>query len=147
MVGWCSGVFFFKQKTEYEMRISDWSSDVCSSDLQNIEALRNTGLKSIVTLDDRFIDLGTTDNVVRLHRQHFLQGVGSAISLQCPDLHLTEALAAELHLTAQRLLGDEAVGTDRTRMDLVINTVVELQHINIAQDRKSVGRARVCQNV
>src|SRR3546814_6270323 len=28
----CS-VFFFKQKTAYEMRISDWSSDVCSSDL------------------------------------------------------------------------------------------------------------------
>src|SRR3546814_5310848 len=27
------GVFFFKQKTAYEMRISDWSSDVCSSDL------------------------------------------------------------------------------------------------------------------
>src|SRR3546814_10490245 len=25
--------FFFKQKTAYEMRISDWSSDVCSSDL------------------------------------------------------------------------------------------------------------------
>src|SRR3546814_204605 len=35
---WCSFyvygvVFFFKQKTAYEMRISDWSSDVCSSDL------------------------------------------------------------------------------------------------------------------
>src|SRR3546814_1527321 len=34
----CSGfvsfvLFFFKQKTAYEMRISDWSSDVCSSDL------------------------------------------------------------------------------------------------------------------
>src|SRR3546814_417056 len=29
----CLGVFFFKQKTAYEMRISDWSSDVCSSDL------------------------------------------------------------------------------------------------------------------
>src|SRR3546814_5828489 len=28
---WC---FFFKQKTAYEMRISDWSSDVCSSDLE-----------------------------------------------------------------------------------------------------------------
>src|SRR3546814_3337557 len=27
-------VFFFKQKTAYEMRISDWSSDVCSSDLK-----------------------------------------------------------------------------------------------------------------
>src|SRR3546814_5392999 len=26
-------IFFFKQKTSYEMRISDWSSDVCSSDL------------------------------------------------------------------------------------------------------------------
>src|SRR3546814_11151859 len=28
-------LFFFKQKTAYEMRISDWSSDVCSSDLSN----------------------------------------------------------------------------------------------------------------
>src|SRR3546814_5857289 len=27
--------FFFKQKTAYEMRISDWSSDVCSSDLRS----------------------------------------------------------------------------------------------------------------
>src|SRR3546814_1782293 len=32
------GFFFFKQKTAYEMRISDWSSDVCSSDL-----VRNNG--------------------------------------------------------------------------------------------------------
>src|SRR3546814_8053914 len=29
----CCFFFFFKQKTAYEMRISDWSSDVCSSDL------------------------------------------------------------------------------------------------------------------
>src|SRR3546814_4770180 len=29
----CFYIFFFKQKTAYEMRISDWSSDVCSSDL------------------------------------------------------------------------------------------------------------------
>src|SRR3546814_6497781 len=29
----CIRFFFFKQKTAYEMRISDWSSDVCSSDL------------------------------------------------------------------------------------------------------------------
>src|SRR3546814_5761839 len=33
-------VFFFKQKTAYEMRISDWSSDVCSSDLQYCGAHR-----------------------------------------------------------------------------------------------------------
>src|SRR3546814_7798678 len=52
--------FFFKQKTAYEMRISDWSSDVCSSDLEaedeNLQAdllmqirtgkkLRNIGVK------------------------------------------------------------------------------------------------------
>src|SRR3546814_5584013 len=30
---WLFVFFFFKQKTAYEMRISDWSSDVCSSDL------------------------------------------------------------------------------------------------------------------
>src|SRR3546814_5358040 len=29
----CSCFFFFKQKTAYDLRISDWSSDVCSSDL------------------------------------------------------------------------------------------------------------------
>src|SRR3546814_1654995 len=34
--------FFFKQKTAYEMRISDWSSDVCSSDL-NRPFRRNSG--------------------------------------------------------------------------------------------------------
>src|SRR3546814_8495048 len=31
----CVYFFFFKQKTAYEMRISDWSSDVCSSDLDD----------------------------------------------------------------------------------------------------------------
>src|SRR3546814_4069233 len=33
------GFFFFKQKTAYEMRISDWSSDVCSSDLRQAEEI------------------------------------------------------------------------------------------------------------
>src|SRR3546814_6780108 len=32
--------FFFKPKTAYEMRISDWSSDVCSSDLRDIDSIR-----------------------------------------------------------------------------------------------------------
>src|SRR3546814_4114530 len=32
-LGYILHFFFFKQKTAYEMRISDWSSDVCSSDL------------------------------------------------------------------------------------------------------------------
>src|SRR3546814_9241364 len=40
----CCVVFFclFKQKTAYEMRISDWSSDVCSSDLSAIERAQQT---------------------------------------------------------------------------------------------------------
>src|SRR3546814_2591168 len=33
-------LYFFKQKTEYEMRITDWSSDVCSSDLQRRQGRR-----------------------------------------------------------------------------------------------------------
>src|SRR3546814_6699336 len=37
--------FFFKQKTAYEMRISDWSSDVCSSDLLTVtQMLRALGV-------------------------------------------------------------------------------------------------------
>src|SRR3546814_615346 len=38
VVVFCIIFFFFKQKTAYEMRISDWSSDVCSSDLDWIKA-------------------------------------------------------------------------------------------------------------
>src|SRR3546814_8346119 len=41
---WClCSFFFFKQKTAYEMRISDWSSDVCSSDLHDLAFLCNSG--------------------------------------------------------------------------------------------------------
>src|SRR3546814_7036459 len=36
--------FCFKQKTAYEMRISDWSSDVCSSDLLSRKALASIGV-------------------------------------------------------------------------------------------------------
>src|SRR3546814_5777195 len=41
MMDFCYVIFFFKQKTAYEMRISDWSSDVCSSDLHG--AVRQPG--------------------------------------------------------------------------------------------------------
>src|SRR3546814_17222078 len=34
--------FFFKQKTAYEMRISDWSSDVCSSDLSSLTTFQSS---------------------------------------------------------------------------------------------------------
>src|SRR3546814_1999086 len=43
--------FFFKQKTAYEMRISDWSSDVCSSDLRSMRLpIRNRALQTIAQL-------------------------------------------------------------------------------------------------
>src|SRR3546814_8527673 len=40
--------FFFKQKTAYEMRISDWSSDVCSSDLAQLAIDGNYGWFAIL---------------------------------------------------------------------------------------------------
>src|SRR3546814_17028201 len=39
--------FFFKQKTAYEMRISDWSSDVCSSDLLGVDIELHDALQRI----------------------------------------------------------------------------------------------------
>src|SRR3546814_13290205 len=54
--------FFFKQKTAYEMRISDWSSDVCSSDLE-----QRTGL--MVGKRDKALHNGPDTNVhVRMHQ-------------------------------------------------------------------------------
>src|SRR3546814_12286964 len=61
--------FFFKQKTAYEVRISDWSSDVCSSDLTTRSDLaRVTGLTppTIVNITKRLIDLGLVKPAGRL---------------------------------------------------------------------------------
>src|SRR3546814_5725982 len=57
--------FFFKQKTAYEMRIRDWSSDVCSSDLLLFpfarsviaEATRNGGFPPLLVQPIDFADL------------------------------------------------------------------------------------------
>src|SRR3546814_10167025 len=43
----CFCFFFFKQKTAYEMRISDWSSDVCSSDLLKDRLTRVDGIGDV----------------------------------------------------------------------------------------------------
>src|SRR3546814_20073188 len=48
--------FFFKQKTAYEMRISDWSSDVCSSDLA---VMLMAGAAGAQDEDIRFFRIGT----------------------------------------------------------------------------------------
>src|SRR3546814_7380240 len=47
--------FFFKQKTAYEMRISDWSSDVCSSDLNMKTAVDRVGRGKERQVNIRFL--------------------------------------------------------------------------------------------
>src|SRR3546814_5721993 len=59
--------FFFKQKTAYEMRISDWSSDVCSSDLPNDDVM--------CLFDD---DRGDTVRAARMGKCDAASGCGLA---------------------------------------------------------------------
>src|SRR3546814_11971353 len=56
--------FFFKQKTAYEMRISDWSSDVCSSDLQR-EPPDDFGLSRLQVVERRHVGLRHEQHVHR----------------------------------------------------------------------------------
>src|SRR3546814_16456544 len=49
----CFFFFFFKQKTAYEMRISDWSSDVCSSDLSFQRVREHLAARYTVATYDR----------------------------------------------------------------------------------------------
>src|SRR3546814_3842244 len=72
-------IFFFKQKTAYEMRISDWSSDVCSSDLplsaldakvrvhlrhQIKELQRKLGVTTVMVTHDQEEALSMADRIV-----------------------------------------------------------------------------------
>src|SRR3546814_16954256 len=61
--------FFFKQKTAYEMRISDWSSDVCSSDL----VLAGSGLCYLLLVAPRLLPVrGPMPGVVEEQSRHFI---------------------------------------------------------------------------
>src|SRR3546814_10124215 len=61
--------FFFKQETAYEMRISDWSSDVCSSDL------------GVSCAEGEFAAVSSMDAVVRV------RGVDTRPTGESPPLH------------------------------------------------------------
>src|SRR3546814_5132963 len=63
--------FFFKQKTAYEMRISDWSADVCSSDLYVSWYFVETGEPLYLTFG-RAVGLGVTAGAVLLFGQSLL---------------------------------------------------------------------------
>src|SRR3546814_1617627 len=98
----CSFVFlFFKQKTAYEMRISDWSSDVCSSDLHGIFARR----------------IGGTMGLQRNRKEAFdLVGIGAEQVLvdQATGGFLAEG-ADNAGRSEERRVGKECVSTCRSR--------------------------------
>src|SRR5690606_13861716 len=83
---------------------------------QNIEALGESRLQGVLTLDDGFVHPRPALHVVALDRQELLQGIGCAVRLHGPHLHFAEALTTELRLATERLLGDQRVGTDRARV-------------------------------
>src|SRR3546814_9666224 len=70
--------FFFKQKTAYEMRISDWSSDVCSSDLFGALPLPLVVLAAAFAADVRNLRLGALGPHARCLHRHTLSQIGRA---------------------------------------------------------------------
>src|SRR3546814_9045387 len=87
--------FFFKQKTAYEMRISDWSSDVCSSDLA-VSARRRALAAAAQQVEDR-----TRGQPVRFEDLH----------LDC----VAEPVGGSVRRSEGRRVGKECVSTCRSR--------------------------------
>src|SRR3546814_3636508 len=104
--------FFFKQKTAYEMRISDWSSDVCSSDLQSA-AVDNAMQQAVEVIRRRIDEMGTREPTIIRQGQN-------RIVVQVPGLQDPAALKALLGKTArldsseERRVGKECVSTCRS---------------------------------
>src|SRR3546814_4789356 len=98
--------FFFKQKTAYEMRISDWSSDVCSSDLviltgdggkkinviKEIRAITGLGLteaKTLVESAPKAVKEGVNkDEAEKVKKQ--LEEAGATVELKRSEEHTSE---------------------------------------------------------
>src|SRR3546814_6824436 len=100
-------VFFFKQKTAYEMRISDWSSDVCSSDLRDLVTALGVdaggGVDEVGDLGRRYLHLVVEED-----------GDGKARHLARSRLHLFGDLA-DGERSEERRVGKECVSTCRSR--------------------------------
>src|SRR3546814_2187322 len=79
-------LFFVKQKTAYELRISDWSSDVCSSDLPapNTVALRDAMVRGAAQLE--------LDEIEIVGRGAFETGPADVMAAQAIILGTTENL-------------------------------------------------------
>src|SRR3546814_3629451 len=94
--------FFFKQKTAYEMRISDWSSDVCSSDLPRV--MRVGGKKGRPVPPDVI----TLKPTCRLSRVWKIRCGRIAARPECPERHTPRR-------SEERRGGKECVSTCRSR--------------------------------
>src|SRR3546814_2190205 len=88
-------VFFCKQKTAYEMRISDWSSDVCSSDLEKTRELDQKQSGEVerwrerwAEMQNRALELANVPDRVD-HRSHQRQGIE-----QEPTVHMGPSATA-----------------------------------------------------
>src|SRR3546814_9821129 len=96
--------FFFKQKTAYEMRISDWSSDVCSSDLA-------AGRVPVIA------ECGSNDTVAALEHMQAAQAAGADAALVvAPYYNKPNQEGVFRHFRSEeRRVGKECVSTCRSR--------------------------------
>src|SRR3546814_6655303 len=102
-VRYCVMFFFFKQKSAYEMLISDWSSDVCSSDLRPGNAVRYRGVPA-----------GTVA-AMRINPQN-LEQVQVTIAVPAGTPIRADTIASlELERSEERRVGKEWVSTGRNR--------------------------------
>src|SRR3546814_1749884 len=103
------GFFFFKQKTAYEMRISDWISDVCSSDLVNdhVVALDNCEYLAVLALDGIAFETADIATINDWHEK--LNGAWRTIA--------HDRVAVYLHTirSEERRVGKECVSKCRPR--------------------------------
>src|SRR3546814_10672829 len=107
-------IFFFKQKTAYEMRISDWSSDVCSSDLADLDLLGAAQIvdRGLFELQADFLgNHGATGEDGHVF-EHRLAPIAEA---RCLDrAHLDDATDGVDHRSAERRVGTEGVSKCRS---------------------------------
>src|SRR6267378_4056010 len=105
---------------------------------EDVERFGHAGLDARFSLDDGLVNLRTAIDVVRLRREQLLQDVRRAVGFQCPDFHFAEALAAELRFAAERLLRDERVRPDRARVNLVVDEMRKLEHVDVTDGDRLV---------
>src|SRR3546814_12900875 len=99
--------FFFKQKTAYEMRISDWSSDVCSSDLIPVPAPLNNHAHASTTRMMR-----KTREIARLRtRTAFNSEALGPNDAMAVEMHVGELAVARRMLQPHRIDGPAGPGT------------------------------------